>query len=479
MRNLLIFTFLGLIGITSRAQSGLFLNAVSSGTPTPSLTVTGTFSAFTTTSGTPSTAQTVTVSGANLTAGCTVTAPTGFEVSLDNSSYGSSKSITQSGTGLASQPVTVYTRLAAADAAGSYSGNVAFASAGATTQNVAASGTVSSGGGGRTSHYRLITIPNSNITGGSNLDSFTVSWSDTATYLKTLSQGGEIKSVVSGKPADLLFGADNLAATKYKWDVESWDSIAGTITCHVLIPTGVSASANTLFYVVYDSAGIASYQGGTNPYDSKTAAVYYFNETLSGSSAQTVHDYTGNGHNMTSSGSWTTGQQAAGAVGGSLSLLKASSNFFTMTTQTYSSTYTIEGWYRSPGTPDLTDNWWLMSNDESTLMGTNGVFEFFNNCGNAADVTTFNTNTWYYIVFTRTGTTSICYHNGVPQTAQTTGCNVTFDGMATGFGGSDVSQDDLADDIRISTVVRTAGWIAAKYLNQHSPKAFYTVGSEN
>lgn len=336
------------------------------------------------------------------------------------------------------------------------------------------------GGGGRTSHYRTVTVPSSNITGGSNLDSFTVTFQGTYTYLKTVSQGGEIKSVSSGKPCDMWFAADNAATTKYKWDVENWDSTTGAITAHILVPTGLSVSTNTLFYLVYDSAGVGSYQGGTNPYDSKTVAAYYFNETLSGSGAQTVHDYTAGGHTMTTSGSWTTGQQAAGPVGGSLALSKASSDYMTCATQNYTGAYTVEGWYSSPGTPDLTDNWWLASNDESTLFGINGVFEIFTSCGNAGDTAAFNANTWYYIVFTRTGTTTQLFRNGVAETAVGSGgCNITVEGLAQGFSGGDISQSVTAGDIRISTVVRSNGWIAAKYLNQFTPSSFYTVGSEN
>lgn len=339
-------------------------------------------------------------------------------------------------------------------------------------------GPAAGGGGARTSHWRTLTIPSSNVFGGADLDSFTVTFQGTFTYLKTVSQGGEIKSVIGGKPADLWYAADNAAGTLYKWDIEYWDSTTGNLTAHILLPK-LFFSANTVFYMVYDSAGVGSYQGGTGPYDKKTAAVYYFNETLSGSSGQTVHDYSGNGRNMTSSGSWTSGQQAAGMVGGSLALSKSSSNYLTFTTQTYNSTYTVEGWYRSPGTPDLTDNWWLASNDESTLMGTNGVFEFFTSCGNAGDTAAFSANTWYYLVFTRTGTTVQCFRNGIPETAQAVGCNVTFDGIGQGFGGGDISQDNISDDIRLHTIVRADGWIKTKYTDESNPSGFITVGTEN
>jgi|GEM_PF-311784 len=75
-------------------------------------------------------------SGSNLSTDITVTAPSGFEVSTSSGSgYSSSLTLTQS-SGTVSA-TTIYVRLAAADSAGSYSGNAVLSSTGATTMNVA------------------------------------------------------------------------------------------------------------------------------------------------------------------------------------------------------------------------------------------------------------------------------------------------------------------------------------------------------
>ncbi len=106
----------------------------------PMITTTGTPTAFTACAGSASTQQSFTVSGSNLTANITVTAPTGFEVSTTSGSgFGSSLTLTQSGGSVAT--TTIYVRMAAT-ATGTPSGNVAVASTGATTRNVAVSGTV-------------------------------------------------------------------------------------------------------------------------------------------------------------------------------------------------------------------------------------------------------------------------------------------------------------------------------------------------
>lgn len=100
-----------------------------------------------TTTGIASLPDSFTVSGFYLTAGATVTPPNAnFEVSLDNVSYASSKSISLSGTSLASQPVKVYARSTSTASAGTNTGNVTVASTGATSVTLAISGTVISGG---------------------------------------------------------------------------------------------------------------------------------------------------------------------------------------------------------------------------------------------------------------------------------------------------------------------------------------------
>ena len=90
--------------------------------------------------GTAGAAQTFTVGGSNLVADLIVTAPSGVELSTDGSTYASTLDFVPVGGAVSA--TTVYARVAAATQVGSVSGNVTVASSGATTQNVAVSGTV-------------------------------------------------------------------------------------------------------------------------------------------------------------------------------------------------------------------------------------------------------------------------------------------------------------------------------------------------
>ena len=109
----------------------------------PSVSVTGSLSAFTTCKGSTSSEQSFTVSGSNLTSNITVTAPTGFEVSITSGSgFISSVTLTQNSGSVTN--ATIYARLKST-ATGTPSGNITCTSTGSTTQNVAVSGTVNTG----------------------------------------------------------------------------------------------------------------------------------------------------------------------------------------------------------------------------------------------------------------------------------------------------------------------------------------------
>jgi len=107
-----------------------------SNTTTPTISVTGSLSAFSTFTGTPSASQSYTLSGANLTANINVAALAGFEYSTtDADPWTSTLSLASTYDGL------VYVRLTGSSA-GSYSGNIAHTSTGATQVDLPASGTV-------------------------------------------------------------------------------------------------------------------------------------------------------------------------------------------------------------------------------------------------------------------------------------------------------------------------------------------------
>jgi hypothetical protein len=133
--------------ITNNSAGATTQNVAVSGTATlpPTISITGTpLTSFSSTPGNPSDEQNYSVGGSNLTDDITITPPTDFEVSTTSGSgFGSSVVLTQSGGSVSSTPI--YVRFNRATE-GASSGDITNSSAGATTENVAVSGTATATG---------------------------------------------------------------------------------------------------------------------------------------------------------------------------------------------------------------------------------------------------------------------------------------------------------------------------------------------
>jgi PKD repeat protein len=108
----------------------------------PTISTTGTLNAFTACTGLVSSEQSFSVSGSNLSTDIIITPPSGYEVSITSGSgFASTVTLIQSSGTVVN--TTLYIRLTNS-ASGSPAGNIACTSTGATTQNVAVTGTVTS-----------------------------------------------------------------------------------------------------------------------------------------------------------------------------------------------------------------------------------------------------------------------------------------------------------------------------------------------
>lgn len=460
------------IQITSMQRPG--------GAPTPTISETGSFTAFSTVSGVASSPQTITVSGTALTAGVVVTfsGTSAFEVSKDGTTYASTQTLAASSGTLIGQPVTIYVRITAAAPPASESGTVVLSSTGATPVSVAISGTISAGG----ATFKAITIDHTKIP-NTDQSNFPMSFDITQTYLKSVANGG---GVVNASGFDINFSADNIGATPLSWDLVSWNIVTGRITGTVRIPTA-SHTTNTVIYISYGNASITTFQGSVagSVWDGNYLRAYHMDEVLTGAS-QTIKDWTANAGNMTSVGSWVSGQSVAGKIGNGLKLLNSTSTYATFSSIALTSTYTIEGWFNpTSATPDG-DTYSFTgtsSNDQLAWGDAPGYVALFtNNSSNKVQSAGFPTptpgtpwasNAWHHLVVTRTGTTWTMYLDGVSNATSAQGTNLTINALGFLFGF--VTNDIICDELRISNSVRSADWITASYNNQSSPSTFYSV----
>jgi hypothetical protein len=227
---------------------------------TPELLVSGAPAAVTTTYGTASAPTTFSVSGTYLTSTVSVAAPSGFEISADNSAYDTSVVLTPVSGTLAS--TTVYLRLAATSGvAGSYNAQTITVSGGgatsvtlptaATGNAVAPKDLTVAGLSGADKVYDGNTtaivdgIPNYN--GLVNGESFPVSGTVTWAFPD--------KSVGSGKT---LVRSGNFTPPSANYTISAQPSLTASISAKPLSVTGASVTTKT-----YDGTTTAAITGAT------------------------------------------------------------------------------------------------------------------------------------------------------------------------------------------------------------------------
>ncbi len=195
----------------------------------PNLTITGTLSAFVSSEGRASTSQSFNVSGTNLTAAVTLTAPTGYELSVNGTTFAGTVTLNPTATNLASTPVQI--RLSASAALGSAAGSITAASPNATSRSLAVTGTVN---------------PATGLVISGTPAPFT-SWLGraSATQAFSVSGSGLTAPVTITAPAGYQVSANGTA-------------FAPTVT---LRPTGGSLTASTVFVRLSQTAPVGSVAG--------------------------------------------------------------------------------------------------------------------------------------------------------------------------------------------------------------------------
>lgn len=469
MKKIIIILFTLWTALSTSGQSVLFATAGGS----PFLTATpNTLTSFVSTAGSLGTSQSYNLVGGNLGANnATITAPSGFVVSLDNSTFSGSVTANSSGGGI---NTTIWVALASGNTAGGYSGNVTNnISALSLTAPVSVSGTTSGGGGGAT--FKAITFDKTQI-GGVDQTGFSVKFTTTQTYLKSVANGG---GVVNASGFDINFSSDNAGASMLSWEIIKWDPTTGFL--QAVVKTDLSSSVNSVIYISYGGSA-TTFQGGSqgSAYDANYVRMWHMDEVLTAAN-QSVKDWTSNNASMTSKGTWSSGQSVTGQFGKALQLTHANSDYFSYSNVTLSGAYTLAGWFNAnSGTVDG-DTWAFDSDPFSTgsnemAFGDPGGFVglFTSSGGNKVQASTpISNNTWHYIVFTRNGTAWTLYIDGSSNATSSQGSNLILNTIGSDDGF--FTNDEICDELELHNTPRSASWVTANYNNTKPSSTFYSV----
>lgn len=357
---------------------------------------------------------------------------------------------------------------------------------GASSYRTAASGSTTmswTNNGGGNGFYAQVAVP----INPADLSNFPVLISRTDTDLKSSGNGGLVQN---SNGYDIIF-TDSTETSKLDHELESYTATTGQIVTWVRIPT-LSASTDTVIYLYFDNSSITTSQANpTGVWNSNYKGVWHMDEA-SGS----LNDSTSNANTAAKTGTVTyqvTGQifKGAGFSGGTGNYFSApdsSSLDFGTGSFTYSawiydasgpSTGNFYDFIYKGGLSNANAGYGAYINDNPSLNGkiSDGTTATGNNGAN------ISTGTWYHMVTVvdRSANVLHVYQNGVDQgTVSISSIGSTNTTTNLYFGASNSGTSPLngrLEEVEISNVALSAGWVVTEYNNQNSPATFYTVGS--
>jgi hypothetical protein len=320
-----------------------------------------------------------------------------------------------------------------------------------------------------------------------------------------LSPCGEIHQVDG---SDIMFTDSNGYVLDH--EIEEYDGSSGTLVAWVEIPE-LYTGAPTDITVHYGKESLQCatdnptgvWDGGAN---NNYKGVWHLKEDPE-AAAPEFKDSTAYGNHGSAETSMNSADQVSGQMGGAIDF-DGSDDMIEVTSSSSlnpSSAVTVEAWIYWPNCPDADIPWVVKADDEvDTDAGVTSAryalwsegnssctqFDFcINDTHNdgqycvegRADSTT--TPAWYHLVGTFSGTELKIYRDG--SLLDTKAYSGTITGGATesltfarSCNGCSKDFYGTMDEVRISDIARTAGWIATEYANQSDPDSFYSTISD-
>jgi hypothetical protein len=338
---------------------------------------------------------------------------------------------------------------------------------------------------GDPSFSRLIDITDTSVSGASH-QNFPLLVSLSGPWLRHTSSSGD---VAHAEGFDISFSADLERTIQLDHEIEFYDGAIGVLSAWVRIPTLTPA---TVLYLNYGDPVInASLENAPAVWNQDYAAVWHL-------ASDFVDSTTNNAPGTDSGSSDAAGQIVAGRQ------FDATDDFVDV-----GSLSAIDNIFAGGGTAEawfFATNWgessygrifdkghasgWSMCVDDNS---DNDGFTFYHGRSGAAYWTTASAtvvlNNWHHVaaVYNKDSSSNdpTIYLDGVAQTISeiaapsgTARDDSSIDLQIGNRPGNDRTFAGTIDEARLSTVIRSAGWIATSHANQRDPAAFYVVGPQ-
>lgn len=339
-------------------------------------------------------------------------------------------------------------------------------------------------------YYRTVTI-DKDLVSGDQTD-FPVLISGTYAYLKTVGNGGDVQNA---NGYDIVFYTDATAATKLDHEIESYDATTGAVVFWVRIPS-LSSSVDTVIYMFYGDEVFSSQENKTGVWDSNYKGVWH----LGDGTTLNANDSTMNVNNGAVTGSAAATAKIGGGASfnGTTDLINCGSNASVDNIKA-ASAFMISAWIKPTTVGESTAGGYILS--KVSFAGFTGwifnvldtaAIRFFHYAGAVSVIRTSNNSSitygsWQHVAITWDGSTTAAnvhiYVNGaeVGYATTTNGTSITSDAANDLIIGNENTVvrtfDGLIDEVRISNLIRSTGWITTEYNNQSDPATFYAISS--
>ena len=284
-------------------------------------------------------------------------------------------------------------------------------------------------------------------------------------YSKAKSDGSDLRFI----------GADG--TTELKYHIEDWDSFGYSyIWVNV---TNIDGSSSTDFiHMYYNNSAASDVQDISGTYNESYVGVWHLNETGTG----TRYDATSYNNDGTTGG-YDGDEATDGKINGADDF-DGNDDYVYMheVTTDLDSIFTVAFWMKADSTSDSALAGFHSFDGNSNKWRIEMVGDVAEIEGNAGSVIVSD-GTWHYIVGVADGTKSILYVDGeldldnIPETPNLIDSDLASIAQEYDGGPSPSDHfDGIMDEVRISSIVRSADWIKAQFLSMNNN--FITYGEE-
>ncbi len=335
-------------------------------------------------------------------------------------------------------------------------------------------------------YYKSVTIDHTQC-GATDSTDFPVAIWITDADLKTIANGGKVQN---SNGYDIRPYADAALTIPLNFELvaSTYVPTTGAFEMHVKIPT-VSHTSDTVFYLAFGDSGISTDGSSTATWNSDYYGVWHFPNGTS----LTLGDSTSTGLNMTGTNTPTA---TTGQLDGGMNLVSASTQSAQSANMTLpggtSRKVTMSAWVKATSFPNAynlacgKDNgtffWVIMVKSTGKLAcyitpSTGGNINY-----DGTGSHTLSASTWYYLTLVYSSTVGLIGY--VNASSDGTGAANGFlqdpnspfvAGVDLAFAGR--NWNGVLDEIRISSIIRSADWITTEYNNQKPSSTFLSFGA--